>query len=140
MVIDKFGRSNEFNNNKKTPWKFLALGYVVTSDGHIDVQSKRICNLKTDPVENNDATTKKYVDSKLRALQQEFRKYVFTNNVNVKNLTDKYQLLENGDIVNRLKNLEQNDVSNRIKQLEDANIIERINKLEQNKKAETTSQ
>lgn len=139
MVIDKFGRTAPAGNHTKTLWKHFTFGYVLTVNGDIDVQSKRICNLNLDPTENADATSKQYVDTKLLASQQEFRKTAYNSNKRFHELTNKINELEK-NIIESANKLVKDDIQNRVKKLEEANLLERLNRVERNQKIRKSKQ
>lgn len=75
MSIDKFGRSLKSVNNKDIHNLFYShqqqqqpLSY--TEDGDLDLNNHKLCNLR-DPTNNQDAATKKYVNSLLEKFKRE---------------------------------------------------------------------
>lgn len=63
MPVDKFGRSRSIKNKSNPQSTPITYGYVLTSNGDIDIQNKRICNVQLKPIENHEVTSKYYVDS-----------------------------------------------------------------------------
>ena len=73
MVVDKFGRTTE-PAEKRCKTSNLTFGYVLTSDGDIDLENKRICKLKL-PIEPTDAASKQYVDQIKTTTTSDFVSY-----------------------------------------------------------------
>lgn len=92
MTIDKFGRSSKSSNEKdiKGP---KGDGFNLTTDGHYDINGKRLTNLG-DVLEPFDATTKTYVDSKVIPLDKE------GFNLGRKRIINLDDALDNSDAVN----------------------------------------
>ncbi|KAL1487838.1 hypothetical protein ABEB36_015488 [Hypothenemus hampei] len=71
--MDKFGRSSlsSVNNNRRNIKSVYAIPTNTLSygeNGYYDAENRSICNLK-EPIHKIDASTKAYVDSKLKELQ-----------------------------------------------------------------------
>lgn len=89
MNVDKFGH----HINKKIKFNNIYINGCIKLDqrGNFDVENKKISNLQQ-PSENNDATTKLYVDTLMNhysnkimeTLRKEFQMYVL-NDISVKN-------------------------------------------------------
>lgn len=77
MSIDKFGRAVSSDGHQPSHSKPLSFGYVLTSDGNIDMQKKRICNLAK-PLNPEDAVTKEFVDETFNGLKVQLRKNVYS--------------------------------------------------------------
>lgn len=82
MGLDKFGRGSlaDLNKNRYKSTVHINHGFTLTSDGHIDVQNKRICNL-SNPKNSNDAVTKSFVDKKLHNLGDDIKKLISISKV-----------------------------------------------------------
>lgn len=113
MGIDKFGRAISSEGAQPSHSSPLTFGYVLTSDGNIDVQKKRICNLAK-PLNPEDAVTKEFVDETFNALKGELRKNVYFLEKKIESLAALSKRLNtSGEITNANKSLpiENNDIS-----------------------------
>lgn len=84
-TIDKFGRRKQNKNNvilRGQP----GIGFKLSSDGHYDIQKKRLQNIG-EPMDTTDATTREYVETCLKKLQ-------LTIHQEIMELRKKIQILE----------------------------------------------
>uniref|UniRef100_A0A6P7H9C5 Uncharacterized protein LOC114349010 n=1 Tax=Diabrotica virgifera virgifera TaxID=50390 RepID=A0A6P7H9C5_DIAVI len=66
MTVDKFGHHSRGGGGSAQ--KVTRVTFPHTSDGNINAENVKICNVK-DPSENGDAATKKYVDAQINELR-----------------------------------------------------------------------
>lgn len=87
MTIDKFGRSSSASSKSS---------FVLTEDGSLDIQHKRISNLSK-PINPSDATTKRYIDEKItqiNSLKNEMRAKIFTLSTTLTSVQEKLKTLD----------------------------------------------
>lgn len=92
MPIDKFGRFSQAGGSigAQGPQGLKGIGFSQTLNGDYDLCKKRIINLKN-PVENNDATSKDYVDNRIKELKNsinELSNSLIFFDLNMKKTTD----------------------------------------------------
>lgn len=71
MSLDKFGR----HSRKQAATSYSKSVLPHTPEGDIDAENLRICNLKP-PIDENDATTKEYVNNLLSTRMEEINNEV----------------------------------------------------------------
>jgi len=97
MSIDIFGRQSKNKNLIQSVRGPPGDGFKRTSDGHYDINNKRLCNV-ADPLESNDATsvkiTKTIIKEETRILYQlnkSLRDDVDNNNIIANSLQSQFQ-------------------------------------------------
>lgn len=72
MSVDKFGQyssSSEFKPRASIDRGQPGIGFRINSDGNFDLEGKLLTNLSIEPVKENDAVTKKYVDLRVEDIR-----------------------------------------------------------------------
>lgn len=93
MTIDKFGRSLTTSGKQHSSSGF----FLLTASGDLDVQHKRLCNLRK-PTESNDAVNKLYLEERLwqslEPLRSELREKIMHWNHTVRTLEAQFATLD----------------------------------------------
>ncbi|KAL1488103.1 hypothetical protein ABEB36_015221 [Hypothenemus hampei] len=128
--MDKFGRSSlsSVNNNRRNIKSVYAIPTNTLSygeNGYYDAENRSICNLK-EPIHKSDASTKAYVDSKLKELQHHGRTALCCSSGKIPSI-EKHVNDSNNHMMELLKKSSENtkhgEIWDVIKQLKEKKII-----------------
>lgn len=126
MSLDKFGRSihkeAQGASHLLSPYRH---GFTFTSDGNIDVENLKLCNVHN-PHDKKDAVNKAYVDDHISVLKKEFHTVIqMPADIERKLVADKKKISESFNdlkslILKKINKLEsdQATITNRIVALE----------------------